>query len=105
MPVLPRQCSLSTKQCSHPLKSSFMSPTTPPSLLAQALQIVQNLLADATPLEISKTVDQLGDVTLLDLLAVHASAQSAEEVRVPVSGWYRNVLTGVRRSMSCQISH
>ncbi|KAK4689772.1 armadillo repeat-containing protein 8, partial [Tremellales sp. Uapishka_1] len=46
-----------------------LSPATPIALRCQGFEILQNLVADATPVEISRMVDQLGEARLLDMLS------------------------------------
>ena len=61
-----------------------MGPTTPLVLRVQALEIVQNLVANAPANELARYIDNIGEEYLLDVLSIHARNQTDPELRVPV---------------------
>ena len=63
---------------------SFIDPSTATNLRVQALEITQNILADALPSEVARTLDLLGDSSLLDILAQAAKEGQDVELRIPV---------------------
>ena len=81
-----------------------MGPTTSPVLRAQALEIVQNLLANAPANELARYVDNIGEEYLLEVLSIHARNQTDPELRIPVQFSYLVLLANVRRYGYCQIS-
>ncbi|WVR04430.1 hypothetical protein IAU60_001433 [Kwoniella sp. DSM 27419] len=82
----------------------LLSSQTPQSLRVEAFSILQNLLADATPSEITRTVDGLGDKQLLDLLAESARDKEDVELRVPALHALANLALGNERIRSAIIS-
>lgn len=55
------------------------------SLRIQALQIAQNLTADALASEVNRYLELLGDGEFVDVLCGAARADQDSEIRIPVS--------------------
>ncbi|WWD22052.1 hypothetical protein CI109_106540 [Kwoniella shandongensis] len=76
---------------------SLMAPSTPLALRVQAFEITQNLLAEATAPEISRTVDNLGEKELLDLVTNAAREGEKVELRIPALYVLSNLALGNER--------
>lgn len=59
----------------------------------QGLEIVQNLIADASPIDIGKYLDLLGENTFLQTLSSTAQEGESEELRIPVGLINRHAAT------------
>ena len=75
---------VSQTPCSS-LTVRLIGPDTPTSLRAQAFEITQNLLAEAQPSDVARTVDLLGGSDFLDILARSSREGTDVDIRVPVS--------------------
>lgn len=51
----------------------------------QGLEIVQNLIADASPIDVAKYLDLLGEIDFLVTLVQAAREGETDELRIPVS--------------------
>ncbi|ORX34369.1 armadillo-type protein [Kockovaella imperatae] len=72
----------------------FIDSTTSLPLRVQAMEILQNILADATPAEISKAVDHLGEEDTIHLLKEAVGTGSNTELRVSALFVFSNLALG-----------
>ena len=63
----------------------FIDVKTPLALRIQAMEILQNLLADAASAEITKMLDRLGEDDLVPILKDASGPGGDPELRIPVS--------------------
>ncbi|RSH90252.1 hypothetical protein EHS25_001586 [Saitozyma podzolica] len=61
----------------------YLSPSTTLSLRTQAFELLQNVLADATTSELTRTLEASGETALLDLVQLAARKGDTTELRVP----------------------
>ncbi|KAK8846743.1 hypothetical protein IAR55_005830 [Kwoniella newhampshirensis] len=80
---------------------ALMTLSTPLTLRVQAFEITQNLLAEATALEISRTVENLGEKELLDLVTNAAKEGEQVELRIPALYVLSNLALGNERLRAC----
>ncbi|WVQ97812.1 hypothetical protein IAU59_004927 [Kwoniella sp. CBS 9459] len=73
---------------------SLLASSTPQALRIQAFEIVQNLLAEASSTEISRTVEALGEKDLLDLVTEAAWDKEDVELRIPALYVLSNLALG-----------
>ncbi|WRT65023.1 uncharacterized protein IL334_001964 [Kwoniella shivajii] len=82
----------------------LLSAATIQSLRIQAFEILQNLLADSTAVEISRTVESFGEDGLFDLI-IQASREGEDiDLRMPAIYVLSNLALGNEKIRSCLVS-
>jgi hypothetical protein len=72
----------------------YLSPSTTLSLRTQAFELLQNVLADATASELTRTLEASGETALLDLVQLAARKGDTTELRVPAMYVLSNLALG-----------
>jgi hypothetical protein len=75
-------------------RRSYLSPSTTLSLRTQAFELLQNVLADATTSELTRTLEASGETALLDLVQLAARKGDTTELRVPAMYVLSNLALG-----------
>lgn len=75
-------------------RRSYLSPSTTLSLRTQAFELLQNVLADATASELTRTLEAAGETPLLDLVQLAARKGDTTELRVPAMYVLSNLALG-----------
>lgn len=74
------------------------------TLRIQALEITQNLLADALASEVSRCLDLLGEGEFLDILTDSAREGQDPELRIPALYVLSNLALGNEKTRSTMVS-
>ncbi|OCF37579.1 hypothetical protein I316_00705 [Kwoniella heveanensis BCC8398] len=83
---------------------SLLTAPTPQGLRIQAFEITQNLLAEASSSEISRTVEALGEKDLLDLVTEAARDKEDIELRIPALYVLSNLALGNEKVRAAIVS-
>ncbi|WVF70073.1 hypothetical protein IAT40_004860 [Kwoniella sp. CBS 6097] len=83
---------------------SLLTSSTPQALRIQAYEITQNILAEASSSEISRTVEALGEKDLLDLVTEAAREKEDTELRIPALYVLSNLALGNEKVRAAIVS-